>query len=88
MLANKRDKELDFDDVTKIIGCWNGLVKRESKSNVISANPMKRAMAFAGTIRESKLIKEMFTEVVDMYISHSGDQTETVRVEIGHEMVQ
>lgn len=84
MLANKRDTELEFDDVTKIIGCWNGLIKRKSNSNIISANPMKRAIAFAGTIRESKLIKEMFTEVVDMYINESGDQTETVRVEIDH----
>lgn len=84
MLANKRDTELEFDDVTKIIGCWNGLIKRRSNSNVISANPMKRAIAFAGTIRESKLIKEMFTEVVDMYINESGDQRETVRVEIDH----
>ncbi|WP_320163454.1 type ISP restriction/modification enzyme [uncultured Trichococcus sp.] len=84
MLANKRDSELEFDDVTKIIGCWNGLVKRKSNSNVISANPMKRAIAFAGTIRESKLIKEMFTEVVDMYINELGDQRELVRVEIDH----
>jgi predicted helicase len=84
MLANQEDEELKFDDVTKIIGCWNGLVKRESNSNVISANPMKRAIAFAGTIRESKLIKEMFTEVVDMYINESGDQTEPYRVEIDH----
>lgn len=84
MLANKRDTELEFDDVTKIIGCWNGLIKRRSNSNVISANPMKRAIAFAGTIRESKLIKEMFTEVVDMYINESGDQREPVRVEIDH----
>lgn len=84
MLASKRDTELEFDDVTKIIGCWNGLIKRKSNSNVISANPMKRAIAFAGTIRESKLIKEMFTEVVDMYINESGNQSEPVRVEIEH----
>jgi predicted helicase len=84
MLANKRDTELEFDDVTKIIGCWNGLIKRKSNSNVISTNPMKRAIAFTGTIRESKLIKEMFTEVVDMYINTSGDQREPVRVEIDH----
>lgn len=84
MLANKRDSELEFDDVTKIIGCWNGLIKRKSNSNIISSNPMKRAIAFAGTIRESKLIKEMFSEVVDMYINKSGDQTNVVNVEIDH----
>ncbi|MFL0247343.1 DEAD/DEAH box helicase [Candidatus Clostridium stratigraminis] len=84
MLANKRDTELEFDDITKIIGCWNGLIKRRSNSNVISLNPMKRAIAFAGTIRDSKLIKEMFTEVVEMYLNESGGEVEPVRVEIDH----
>lgn len=83
MLASK-NTELEFDDVTKIIGCWNGLIKRKSNSNVISANPMRRAIAFAGTIRESKLIKDMFTDVVDMYINESGDQRTAVHVEIDH----
>lgn len=84
MLANKNDTELEFDDVTKIIGCWNGLIKRKSNSNLISHNPMKRAIAFAGTIRESKLIKEMFTEVVEMYINDLGEQSDIVKVEIEH----
>ncbi|EMF0610345.1 DEAD/DEAH box helicase family protein, partial [Enterococcus faecium] len=26
--------ELKFDDVTKIIGCWNGLIKRKNNSNI------------------------------------------------------
>ncbi len=84
MLANNKDNELEFDDVTKIIGCWNGLIKRKSNSNIIEYNPMKRAIAFAGTIRESKLIKEMFTEVVDMYVNGDGYKPEVVKVEIDH----
>lgn len=84
MLANKKTSELEFDDVTKIIGCWNGLIKRKSNSNVISANPMKRAIAFAGTIRESKLIKEMFSNVVEHYVYESGDYTNPMRIEIDH----
>lgn len=84
MLSNKRDSELEFDDITKIIGCWNGLVKRKSNSNVISSNPMKRAIAFAGTIRESKKIENMFTQIVDHYVSESGNATDTVQVEIQH----
>ncbi|WP_214802414.1 type ISP restriction/modification enzyme [Exiguobacterium sp. ERU656] len=79
-----KDSELEFNDVSKIIGCWNGLVKRQSHSNVISANPMKRAIAFAGTINDSKLITDMFTNVVDMYINESGYQTDPVRVQIEH----
>lgn len=76
--------ELRFDDVTKIIGCWNGLIKRKSNSNIVSSNPMQRAIAFTGTIKESKLITNMFKEVVDLYINASGDQTDTFRVEIDH----
>lgn len=84
MLANERNSELEFDDVTKIIGCWNGLVKRKSNSNIISDKPMKRAIAFAGTIRESKLIENMFTEVVEHYINASEDNINPVHVEIQH----
>lgn len=84
MFSKNSDNELEFDDVTKIIGCWNGLVKRTSESNIISSKPMKRAIAFTGTIKESKLITEMFSDVVDMYINESGDQKTPVQVEIEH----
>lgn len=84
MLSNKKDSELEFDDITKIIGCWNGLIKRKNNSNIISPNPMKRAIAFAGTINESKKIESMFNKIVEHYISNSGDQNNTVRVEIQH----
>lgn len=84
MLADKKTSELNFDDVTKIIGCWNGLIKRKSNSNIISANPMKRAIAFAGTIKESKLIKEMFSNVVEHYLYESRDYMNPMRIEIEH----
>lgn len=84
MLADKKTSELKFDDVTKIIGCWNGLIKRKSNSNIISANPMKRAIAFAGTIKESKLIKEMFSNVVEHYLYESREYTNPMRIEIEH----
>lgn len=76
--------ELEFDDVTKIIGCWNGLIKRKNNSNELDGPPMKRAIAFTGTIKDSKLITNMFTEVVDRYINESGDQTQAFKVEIDH----
>lgn len=84
MLANDKNSELEFDDVTKIIGCWNGLIKRKNNSNVISDNPMKRAIAFAGTIKESKLIENMFTEVVEHYINASKYNANPIHVEIQH----
>lgn len=76
--------ELHFDDPTKIIGCWNGLIKRKNNSNELSGKPMRRAIAFAGTIKESKWIKEKFQEVVDLYINATGDQENAIRVEIDH----
>ena len=83
MLANK-DSELEFDDITKIIGCWNGLVRRKSDSDEALGAPMKRAIAFTGTIRESKLIKDMFSHVVDQYLNQDPDDEHQYNIEIDH----
>ncbi|MBU8729865.1 DEAD/DEAH box helicase family protein [Cytobacillus oceanisediminis] len=84
MLANK-DSELEFDDVTKIVGCWNGLVRRRSNSDEALGAPMKRAIAFTGTIRESKLITDMFTHVVDQYLYQDTEEYEhQYEIEIDH----
>ncbi|PIC73329.1 type ISP restriction/modification enzyme [Sporosarcina sp. P17b] len=83
MLANK-DSELEFDDITKIIGCWNGLVRRESYSDKALGAPMKRAIAFTGTIRESKLITDMFSHVVAEYLHQDPDDEHQYDVEIDH----
>lgn len=84
MLANK-DSELEFDDVTKIVGCWNGLVRRRSNSDEALGAPMKRAIAFNGTIRESKLISDMFSHVVDQYLYQDNEEYEhQYEIEIDH----
>lgn len=67
------NSELNFDDVTKIIGTWNGLLKRKSNSNELYGEPMKRAIAFTGTIAQSKLITNMFQEVVTEFAEESSD---------------
>ena len=82
MLAG--ESGLLIDDVTKIIGCWNGLVKRKSHSDETLGAPMKRAIAFTGTIKDSKLITDMFSTVVDEYINEISNQTEQFSVEIDH----
>lgn len=79
------DSELNFDDVTKIIGCWNGLVRRRSHSDEVLGPPMRRAIAFAGTIKESKLITDMFSHVVDQYLYKDNDESNVqYKVEIEH----
>ncbi|SIT90653.1 DEAD/DEAH box helicase [Edaphobacillus lindanitolerans] len=80
-----KDSELEFDDVTKIIGCWNGLVRRRSNSDEALGAPMKRAIAFTGTIRESKLITNMFSHVVDQYLYQDlKDYEKQYNIEIDH----
>lgn len=84
-MFSKTESGLQFDDVTKIIGCWNGLVKRDGDSNKTLGLPMKRAIAFTGTIKDSKMITEMFSTVVDEYLykeqNMSGPQ---FKIEIQH----
>ncbi|MED0874720.1 DEAD/DEAH box helicase family protein [Bacillus mobilis] len=83
IFANK-NSELKFDDVTKIIGCWNGLVRRGSNSDVALGAPMKRAIAFTGTIRESKLITDMFGHIVREYLYQDEDDETQYSIEIDH----
>lgn len=65
--------ELQLDDASKIIGCWNGLAKRAGASADGTANfgpdepPMQRAVAFAKDIKASKRLAEMFPKVVSTY---------------------
>ncbi|ORM37779.1 DEAD/DEAH box helicase [Williamsia sp. 1135] len=64
--------ELQLDDASKIVGCWNGLAKRAGRSPDgdgfdIGAPPMRRAVAFAKDIAASKQVAEVFPAVVDAY---------------------
>ncbi|MFZ1288000.1 MAG: DEAD/DEAH box helicase family protein, partial [Candidatus Phosphoribacter sp.] len=61
--------ELRLDDAAKIVGCWNGLAKRGSVEHSFDADPapMRRAVAFAGTIRDSKHIEALFAQTVREY---------------------
>ncbi|MDQ1307399.1 MAG: hypothetical protein QG671_3232, partial [Actinomycetota bacterium] len=65
--------ELQLDDASKIIGCWNGLAKRAGSTADGTANfgpdepPMQRAVAFAKDIAASKRLAEVFPKVVTTY---------------------
>lgn len=83
MFANT-ESGLQFDDVTKIIGCWNGLVKRDGKTNKTLGQPMKRAIAFTGTISDSKKITDMFSTVVDEYLYDTNDLNTQFKIDIKH----
>lgn len=79
------DNELSLEDAVKIAGCWNGLAKRMAADGegtegdgYASADrePMRRAVAFAPSIKKSQAIVRMFSDMVSEYKrTHPDDET-------------
>ncbi len=73
-LISDENNALNVDDAAKIVGCWKALAKQGLSD---SDDPMRRAVAFCQVIGtdykgkghkvSSKLISEMFSEVVKTY---------------------
>ncbi len=61
--------ELRLEDAAKIIGCWNGLGRRFVNPEAAdeSSSPMRRAVAFCNTIKNSKQVTAMFSDIVAEY---------------------
>ncbi|WP_226567676.1 restriction endonuclease [Bacillus stratosphericus] len=70
---------LGIDDIGRIIGIWNGMIKRETFSNKVSGDPMKRAIAFSRTIKDSQKITNQFENVVNDYLNLEGGYRAEVR---------
>jgi predicted helicase len=75
MLSNDGN-ELKLDDAAKIVGCWNGLAKRGKLEHSFEPDtaPMRRAIAFAGNIKDSKRIEELFQSVTDHYVGATDQE--------------
>ena len=66
------NSELNLDDATRITGCWNGIEKRfealrDTPDLQGDVQPMRRAVAFSRTIKDSKKFVRQFHEIVDAY---------------------
>ncbi len=64
---------LNIDDVGRIVGIWNGMMRRNGYKNPIKNSPydgapLERAIAFTRTIEDSKKVSYQFEEVVNEYI--------------------
>ena len=70
---------LNIDDVGRIIGVWNGMIKREGFTNKVNGEPMKRAIAFSRTIKDSKRLSEQFENVVNDYLDNENGYYVDVR---------
>lgn len=83
---------LNIDDIGKIIGVWNAMMKRESFSNKTTGAPVQRAIAFASVIDNqrghgagkvgSKQIADEFSHVVNEYLGN--DNPNSFRVDVKH----
>lgn len=72
--------ELDTNDIGKIIGVWNAMVKRNGITGEITGAPMKRAIAFTDTIAHSKQIAEEFNYVINDYLGAQAEDSFSVDV--------
>lgn len=72
--------QLNVDDIGKIIGVWNAMVKRNGLNGAIMGPPMKRAIAFTDTIKHSKIIANEFNHVVNDYLQDVAEDSFSVKV--------
>lgn len=77
------NSELTISDAVKIVGCWNGLAKKKTNSIETYGMPMKRALAFSSSIKISKQITNMFSEISDVYAVENGD-INSLRCKVKH----
>ena len=75
------NNELNLDDAVKITGCWNGLAKRLDRATASDADlqgdtgPMRRAVAFSRSIKDSKAFTEKFAQLIEAYrVSHLDEE--------------
>lgn len=80
--------ELNLDDATRLVGCWNGLAKRGDSEHSfgLDPQPMRRAVAFAKDIKSSKRVASQFEEVVSAYVENHEDEApgDVLKVEAEH----
>lgn len=85
-----KDKEINADDVSKLVGCVNALSKQfigdDGKTKEIDPEPMRRAVAFCPTISASKKITGLFNDLSDVYLNSlaSEKREQMVVVESKH----
>jgi predicted helicase len=93
-LALDEKQAIDTDFAIKIVGSWKGLSKSSlfllgedgSQEKVLDEKPMRRAIAFSNSIKDSKFATEAFTRIVDLYSQKAGalEDEHLVNCELEH----
>ncbi|MGH2514475.1 MAG: DEAD/DEAH box helicase family protein, partial [Ktedonobacterales bacterium] len=76
--------ELSLDDAVKIIGCWNGLARRGAIPEERTARPMRRAVGFARSIKDSQKIANLFASLVAEYRAQNATDDAYLHCEAAH----
>lgn len=89
-IDKESQKEVDTDDVAKLIGCINALSKRSRYDNYlfdeIDPQPMHRAVAFCQNIKMSKAVKDAWNNCGKFYREalNDGEREGLVKVSVEH----
>lgn len=82
------EDNVTLDDVAKIVGCWNALSKRylgNETDQAVDPAPMRRAVAFTNSIKNSKRVMELFARTIEDYCRSLPDNEEDLLVcEVHH----
>ena len=84
-----KNSELNLDDAVKITGCWNGLEKRFEAAKTTTdlqgdTQPMRRAVAFSRSIKDSKAFVDKFGQIIAAYKETHPDAENLLEVETEH----
>lgn len=80
----EKGQEITLDDLTRIYGIWTGLSKKSNDENeyINDPDPMRRAIIYTNRIKDSKLLMELFKEVVERY--GDDESLNLVNINIDH----
>jgi predicted helicase len=80
------NNELKLEDAVKIIGCWNGLAKRLIDDTIArdDTNPMRRAVAFSNSIKDSEKIVSLFNGLIQQYQQLNPDDEHLLKCQLDH----
>lgn len=85
-----KNTELNLDDAVKITGCWNGLNKKFEAGAVVGEElqgdvaPMRRAVAFSRSIKDSKAFVEQTHQIVAAYRETHPDEAGLLDLKADH----
>jgi predicted helicase len=85
------NNELKLEDAVKITGCWNGLAKKfdpsistDDEKDQQGTGPMRRAVAFSRSIKDSKAFVARFTDMQKAYREAHPDAAGLLACELDH----